>query len=87
MIITGDTVIGKRYHPAQISTVADKTSVCTLLIKSRRMLGDTQIFCEKRYSAAFKSININTNTYNTGRHFLCYIKQWPFKYLRSLDEN
>lgn len=51
------------------------------------MLGDTQIFCEKRYSAAFKSININTNTYNTGRHFLCYIKQWPFKYLRSLDEN
>lgn len=53
------------------------------------MLGDTQIFCEKRYSAAFKSININTNTYtgNTGRHFLCYIKQWPFKYLRSLDKN
>lgn len=47
MIITGDTVISKHYHPAQISTVADKTSVCTLLINSRRMLGDTQIFCEK----------------------------------------
>lgn len=47
MIITGDTVINKHYHPAQNSTVADKTSVCTLLIKSRRMLGDTQIFCEK----------------------------------------
>lgn len=62
MIITGDTVINKHYHPTQISTVADKTSVCKLLINSRRMLGDTQIFCEKRYSAAFKSININTNT-------------------------
>lgn len=86
MMITGDTVISKSYHPAQNSTVADKTSVCTL-IKSRRMLGDTQIFCEKRYSTAFKSININTNTQNTGRNFLCYIKQWPFKYLRSLDEN
>lgn len=47
MIITGDTVINKHYHPAQNSTVADKTSVCTLLINSRRMLGDTQIFCEK----------------------------------------